>query len=104
MITIPDSLAEQLSCEFAQACAELVEARHRRRLKDTPAHRAAVAEWQTQIDQLLDMFLATAVDRPAAGKESAADIETVGIGTLRASPPPMTTAEVPSVTEARNAV
>src|SRR3712207_4564864 len=49
MITIPDSLVEQLSREFAQACAELVEAR-RRRLKDTPAHRAAAAEWHTKID------------------------------------------------------
>ena len=64
MITIPDSLAEQLSREFAQACAELAQARHRQRLEDTTAHRAAVAEWQTTINQVLDLFLATAVDRP----------------------------------------
>jgi hypothetical protein len=66
MITIPDSLAEQLSSEFAQACAELAQARHRQRLKDTRAHCAAVAEWQTKIDLALDMFLETAVDRPYA--------------------------------------
>ena len=64
MTTIPDSLTEQLSREFAQACAELAQARHRQRLKDTPAHRAAVAELQTTINQVLDLFLATAVDRP----------------------------------------
>jgi hypothetical protein len=66
MITIPDSLAEQLSSEFAQVCAELTQARHRQRLKDTTAHRAAVAEWQTKVDLVLDMFLETAVDRPCA--------------------------------------
>jgi hypothetical protein len=64
MITIPGSLAEQLSSEFAQACAELAQARHRQRLKDTTAHRAAVAEWQTTIDLVVDLFLETAVDRP----------------------------------------
>ncbi len=82
MITIPDSLAEQLSREFAQACAELAHARHRQRLKDTTAYRAAVAEWQTTVDQVLDMYLETAVDRfsrrqstvRARCKDSAADV------------------------------
>jgi hypothetical protein len=66
MTIILDSLAEQLSSEFAQACAELAQARHCQRLKDTTVHRAAVAEWQTKIDLVLDLFLETAVDRPCA--------------------------------------
>jgi hypothetical protein len=64
MITTSDSRAEQLSSEFAQACAELPRARHRQRLKDTTAHHTAVAEWQTAIDLVLYLFLETAVDRP----------------------------------------
>jgi hypothetical protein len=64
MNNVAASLADQLSSEFTQACAELAQARHRQRRKDTTAHRVAVTEWLTKIDVVLDLFLETAADRP----------------------------------------
>ncbi len=59
MTTICDNLAEQIAGDFSQACAELAQARHHQRLKDTPAHRAAVADWRARVDAVLDLFLET---------------------------------------------
>jgi hypothetical protein len=49
--------------DFALACSEWSDARARRHRKDTPAHRAAVAEAGARIDAVLDMYLDA---RPAA--------------------------------------
>jgi hypothetical protein len=43
--------------EFDLACCEWAEARLQQREKDTPAHRAAVAEWTDRIDAVLDVYL-----------------------------------------------
>ena len=43
--------------DFDLACCEWAEARLRQQEKDTPAHRAAVAEWTARIDAVLDMYL-----------------------------------------------
>ncbi len=52
-----------LEDDFALACSEWSDARARRHRKDTPAHRAAVAEAGARIDAVLDMYLDA---RPAA--------------------------------------
>jgi|1185.fasta_scaffold691851_2 hypothetical protein len=59
MTTICDSLVDQITGDFTQACAELAKARHNQRVKDTPAHRAAVADCRAQVDAVLDLFLDT---------------------------------------------
>ena len=46
-----------LEDDFAAACTEWSAARSRRQQKDSPAHRAAVAEWTDRIDAVLDMYL-----------------------------------------------
>jgi hypothetical protein len=43
--------------DFDLACCEWAEARLQQQTKDTPAHRAAVAEWTDRIDALLDLYL-----------------------------------------------
>ena len=43
--------------DFDLACCEWAEARLQQQAKDTPAHRAAVAEWTDRIDALLDLYL-----------------------------------------------
>jgi hypothetical protein len=58
MNTIPDDLCTLLDLELSASYAELAHARVQQRLKDTPAHRAAVAGVLLQMDALLDMQLA----------------------------------------------
>jgi len=50
-------LPDQLSASFAEACDDLFEARLRLARKDTPAHRAGVADCLSRIDAVLDAFL-----------------------------------------------
>ena len=52
-----DNLHGTLCADFEQVAGELATARHRLRSKDTPAHRAAVAELDRRFDGLLDMYL-----------------------------------------------
>jgi len=52
-----------LEDDFALTCREWSEARSQQQRKDTPAHRAAVAEAGARIDAVLDMYLDA---RPAA--------------------------------------
>jgi len=52
-----------LEADFGQACYEWSEARFRQAAKDTPAHRAAVAEWGARIDAVLDMYLDAGLTR-----------------------------------------
>jgi hypothetical protein len=52
-----------LEDDFALARSEWSAARSQRQRKDTPAHRAAVAEAGARIDAVLDMYLDA---RPAA--------------------------------------
>ncbi|MGY1617400.1 hypothetical protein ACI797_11740 [Geodermatophilus sp. SYSU D00691] len=59
MPIVRDTLVDQLAVDFAHACAELEHAHQQLRLEDTTAHRAAVAEWTSVIDVVLDMFLQT---------------------------------------------
>jgi len=59
MTTMCDSLADQIAGDFTRTCAELAKARHHQRQKDTPAHRAAVADCRAQVDAVLDLFLET---------------------------------------------
>ena len=58
--TTLDDLASVLSLDFSTACCELAEARLEQSRKDTPGHRAAVAELRARIDAMLDMYLAIA--------------------------------------------
>jgi hypothetical protein len=46
-----------LQDDFAVSCSEWSAARSQRQRKDTPAHRAAVAEAGARIDAVLDMYL-----------------------------------------------
>jgi hypothetical protein len=50
-------LRDELSVDFAAACAVLAEARLRQEQKDTHANRAAVAECWSQVDAVLDLYL-----------------------------------------------
>ena len=50
-------LRSVLEKDFALASGEWSEARSQQQRKDTPAHRAAVAEWTDRIDAVLDMYL-----------------------------------------------
>ncbi|HEX2075299.1 MAG TPA: hypothetical protein VHF92_16060 [Geodermatophilus sp.] len=52
-----DGLRDQLVTAFARACRELTAAQRRRAGKDTPAHRAAVADRRAAVDALLDLYL-----------------------------------------------
>ena len=54
-----DSLDTVLGLDFATACGELAEARVQQSCKDTPGHRAAVAEARARVDAVLDMYLDT---------------------------------------------
>ncbi len=57
MTAIRTSLAEELRQEFCRARVQLSRARVSQARKDTPAHRAAVAECRSRIDAILDMYL-----------------------------------------------
>ena len=46
-----------LEDDFAVACSEWSAARSRRQRKDSPDHRAAVAEAGARIDAVLDLYL-----------------------------------------------
>ena len=59
-----DDLADQIRLDFSHVCAELARARRRQSQKDTPMHRAAVAECQTAVDAVLDLYY---VLHPVAG-------------------------------------
>ena len=50
-------LRSVLEDDFALASCEWAEARAQQQRKDTPAHRAAVAEAGARIDAVLDMYL-----------------------------------------------
>ena len=50
-------LRSVLEDDFALASCEWSEARLQQQQKDTPAHRAAVAEWTKRIDAVLDLYL-----------------------------------------------
>jgi hypothetical protein len=53
----PAGIRDVLEADFARARAALTEARHLQAGKDTPGHRAAVAECTARIDAVLDMYL-----------------------------------------------
>jgi hypothetical protein len=57
-------LRAELEADFGRARARLVEARLRQQVKDTPHHRAAVADCRAGIDMVLDLYL-TVVAAPA---------------------------------------
>jgi hypothetical protein len=57
VITTADDLPGVLGLDFSSARFALREARVRQALKDTPDHRAAVAEAWARIDALLDMYV-----------------------------------------------
>jgi hypothetical protein len=57
MTTLQADLAECLGLDFSLACQDLEQARQRQRDKDSPGHRAAVAECLARIDSHLDMWL-----------------------------------------------
>jgi hypothetical protein len=57
MTTLMGDLAEDLRTDFLAARADLLAARGEQQTKDTPAHRAAVAQQQDRLDALLDFFL-----------------------------------------------
>jgi hypothetical protein len=50
-------LRDELEVDFTRASCQLTEARVQQAEKDTPDHRAAVAEWSARIDAVLDMYL-----------------------------------------------
>ena len=70
MLVVQDTVVDQLAVDFAQACVDLEHAHQQLRLKDTAAHRAAVADFTSVIDVILDMFLQTG--RPAGPALAAA--------------------------------
>ena len=59
-----DNLEGVLGLDFSVACSELADARFRQSCKDSPGHRAAVAEARARIDAVLDMYLAAGAFRP----------------------------------------
>ncbi len=66
MTIVQDHLVDQISVDFAEACAELARTRLRKQEKDSKANRSAVAECHARIDVVLDLFLETRrADRPA---------------------------------------
>jgi hypothetical protein len=52
-----ENLLTVLSTDFAAACAGFALARSKQRGKDTPDHRAAVAEARDRVDAVLDIYL-----------------------------------------------
>jgi hypothetical protein len=46
-----------LELDFDQARIRWVEARREQRAKDTPRHRAAVADRRAEVDRVLDLYL-----------------------------------------------
>ncbi|MGY1823240.1 hypothetical protein [Geodermatophilus sp. SYSU D00079] len=56
-------LRDELEISFARASCDLAEARTRQAAKDTPGHRAAVAECRARLDAVLDMYLAAGSPR-----------------------------------------
>lgn len=52
-----DDIRDELEVDFDLARYELVEARMRQLHKDTPQHRAAVADCWARIDTILDLSL-----------------------------------------------
>jgi hypothetical protein len=59
-MTLPmttSGLRDELEVDFAQAAFELAAARALQAGKDTPDHRAAVAECSARLDAVLDMYL-----------------------------------------------
>jgi hypothetical protein len=59
MTIVEDSLVDQISIDFSQACGELARARLRQREKDNTANRAAAVDCRARIDVVLDLFLDT---------------------------------------------
>jgi hypothetical protein len=57
MTVLIEDLRTELLIDFAGVCEELAEARLRQQQKDTPQHRAAVAECLAWIDSVLDVYL-----------------------------------------------
>ena len=57
MTPVHDTVIDLLTDDFAQICLGLEHASLMRQLEDTAAHRAAVSEYQSSIDAVLDMFL-----------------------------------------------
>jgi hypothetical protein len=66
MTTIHDSVFQELSAFFGQACGELGQARQRQHGKDSPAHRAEVVRCRREIDAILDLYLETG---PASARQ-----------------------------------
>jgi hypothetical protein len=59
MTIIGASLTDEIQRDFFRARAQLAHARRHQADKDTPANRAAVAQWLAFIDAVLDMYLDT---------------------------------------------
>jgi hypothetical protein len=59
MTTACDSLADELRHDFSHARGQLAEARLHQEEKDTTDSRAAIAQWLSLIDAVLDMYLDT---------------------------------------------
>jgi hypothetical protein len=57
MTMTTSDLRDELEVDFARASCQLTEARRLQAEKDTPDHRAAVAECSARIDAVLDMYL-----------------------------------------------
>ena len=60
MTLVHDSLADQLSRDFAHACFELTRARLQLSTRDDRRNREAVALRRAEADAVLDMYLETA--------------------------------------------
>jgi hypothetical protein len=50
-------IRHELEIDFDLVRVRLIEARLRQQAKDTPANRAAVAEYRTRMDTVLDLLL-----------------------------------------------
>jgi hypothetical protein len=57
MTLTTSDIRDELAVDFARASCQLTEARRLQAGKDTPEHRAAVAECSARIDAILDMYL-----------------------------------------------
>jgi hypothetical protein len=57
MTMTTSGLRDELEVDFVQVAGELAEARALQAQKDTPHHRAAVAECGARLDAVLDMYL-----------------------------------------------
>jgi hypothetical protein len=63
MTVVQNTLADQLSRDFARACAELSQAMMQLHSRDDMRNRSAVARRRAEADAVLDMYLEVA--RPA---------------------------------------